>query len=75
VAKDNIVSKLFGNKNVAAALETQTDPTAGEKHCPQVKTDIKKLKSFALEHSAMPGGGRVYTAGVHGVVDESLVDL
>jgi hypothetical protein len=75
VAKDNVVTKLFGNKNFGSVLESQTDATAGEKHCPQVKTNIKKLKSFAIEHSGMPGGGRVYTTSVHGVIDESLVDL
>jgi hypothetical protein len=72
VAKDSLTTNLYGNKNAAAVLETQTNATAGEKHVPQVKTDVKGLKSFSIEHTGIVG--RVYEVDVHGAVDESYVD-
>jgi hypothetical protein len=75
VAKGSLTTKLYGNKNTGVALETQSDATAGEKQCPLKKTNVIKLESFAIEHSEIPGGGRIYSTNVHGVVDQSRVDI
>jgi len=75
VMKDTGTNKLYGNLDAGTALDTQADATGSEHIEPQVKCNVKRLKNLSMERSAIPAGGRAYSIGVHGNVDETYVDL
>jgi hypothetical protein len=74
LVRGGVTTKLYGNQNVAVVLESQTDANSGDRHLDQVKTNIKKLNSFCIQHELTNGGSRAYETIVQAVLDESQVD-
>lgn len=75
VAKGGGTIKLYGNKDASTVLDSATDAVSGEVHVPQKKTNVKNLDTFALERSGIASGDKAYQVGVHGIVDETYVDI
>lgn len=75
VAKDGGTTNLYGNLDATTVLASQVDGVSSDHHAPQVKDNVKKLKSFSFERSGIPAGGRAELVAVHGAIDETYIDL
>jgi hypothetical protein len=73
VVRGAVTTKLFGNLDSSTVLKSQTDSGSGDRHLALVKTNKKKLNTFAIQHEGTAGGARAYETVVTAVLDESQV--